>query len=226
MSNSDGEAKLSISEKRDLIIEAALQLIPSVGSSLATLYFGAKHEIRFKRLETFYREVARELQALEGKIVPVQEHDKEVLVAIIEELNENVERERIDKKRFFLKCYLKNTLVHPMKSHYYDTRFFFLNTLRTMTLLECELLIDLYETSSIPSVGNLKKSEVDEYAIVGAVSRLKSYGFLESHGFLKRSPPIPEPDDQTWDSTRDPLDECVVLSFFGREFCKFCLNSP
>ena len=48
-------------EKRDLAIQTGLQLIPYVGGSLCTLYFGTKQEKRFKRIESFYRELAEEL---------------------------------------------------------------------------------------------------------------------------------------------------------------------
>lgn len=210
MSNSNNETKLSSTEKRDVVIQAALQMIPYVGSSLATLYFGAKQERRFTRLETFYREVAQEAQALKGKIASVQEHDEEALAAIIEELNENVEREHVEKKRFFLKCYLKNTLIYPIKNNY-DERLFFLDTLGTMTLLECELLIDLHRQKQLVKVESLEKLGANQYAIVGAINRLKSYGFLKS-------------GSPTWDGIGDPLKETVELSHFGRRFCEFCLN--
>lgn len=211
MSNSNNELKLSGTERRDLVIQAGMQAIPYVGGSLTTLYFGVKQEIRFKRLETFYQEVAQEVRALKDRIVSPEEHDKEPLAAIIEELNENVEREHVDRKRFFLKCYFKNTLTHPIKNNY-DERRFFLNTLGTMTLLECELLIDLYKQKQLVKVGSLQKFGANQYAIVGAITRLKSYGFLKS-GSL------------SWDSIGDPLKETVELSDFGRRFCEFCLTS-
>lgn len=165
-----------------------------------------------KRLETFYKEVAQEVLALKGKITPIDKKDKEALAAIIEELNENVEREHVEEKRFFLKCYFKNTLIHPIKNKY-DERRFFLNTLGTITLLECELLIDIYKQKQLVKVESLQQLGANKYAIVGAITRLKSYGFLK-------------PDSNwTWDSIGDPIKEAIELSDFGRQFCEFCLNS-
>ena len=125
MSNSNNDdTKLSSTEKRDLVIQAGIQAIPYVGSSLSALYFGAKQERRFKRLETFYQEVAQEVRALKDRIALPEEHDKEALAAIIEELNEKIEREQVREKREFFKAYLKNTLIYPIKGNYEERRFF------------------------------------------------------------------------------------------------------
>jgi hypothetical protein len=116
------------SNNRDLVVEAGIQMIPYVGSSLATLYFGAKQKRQFERLETFYREVAQDIRALEDRIVSIDEHDEDALVAIIEELNEKIEHEQVSEKRDYLKNYLKNTLINPVRGNY-DERRFFLDTL-------------------------------------------------------------------------------------------------
>ena len=55
MVDSKENEHLSAIEQRDLVIQAGMQAIPYVGSSLATLYFGRKQDLRFKRLETFYK---------------------------------------------------------------------------------------------------------------------------------------------------------------------------
>ena len=115
MVDSKENEHLSAMEKRDLVIQAGMQAIPYVGSSLATLYFGRKQELRFKRLQTFYKEVAEEVSDLKDKIASPEAYDKEALTAIIEELNEKIEHEQVQEKREFLKAYLKNTLIHPVK---------------------------------------------------------------------------------------------------------------
>lgn len=63
MADSKEDEHLSAREKRDLVIQAGIQAIPHVGSALATLYFGRKQELRFKRLETFYKYFATECTA-------------------------------------------------------------------------------------------------------------------------------------------------------------------
>jgi len=215
MADSKNDVNLSATEKRDLVIQAGIQAIPYVGSSLATLYFGRKQELRFKRLETFYKEFAEEVGDLKDRIASPEAHDKEALAAIIEELNEKIEREQVQEKREFLKAYLKNTLIHPVKGNY-DERRFFLDTLGAMNLLECELLIDLYSNIEPVRVKAIQKPSTDQYAIVGAIGRLKAYGFLVS------ALPIPAVYGGT---TTDFLDELVNISNYGQRFCEFCLRT-
>ena len=215
MSDSKEDEHLSTAENRDLVIQAGIQAIPYVGSSLATLYFGRKQELRFKRLETFYKEIAEEVDDLKDRIAPPEAHDKEAFSAIFEELNEKIEREQVQKKREFLKAYLKNTLIYPIKGNNYDERHFFLDTLGSMNLLECELLGYLYKKTEPVGVGALQKSGVDQYAIVGAVGRLKTYGFLVSG---QVSINIGGGEDNI-------LLEKVKVSDFGRRFCEFCLRT-
>ena len=210
-SNNNDDAKLSSIEKRDLVIQAGIQTIPYVGSSLVTLYFEAKRERRFKRLETFYQEVAQEVGALKGRIPSLEEHDKEALAAIIEELNEKIERELVREKQEFFKAYFKNTLISPVKENYEERRLF-LNTLGSMSLLECEVLGILYNQNQLLRVGDVQKPGVDQYAIVGAIGKLRSLGFLVS-GLASFS------------SVANPLNVTVKVSDFGRRFCKFCLKS-
>ena len=212
MANSKKDDHLSATEKRDLVIQAGIQAIPYVGSPLATLYFGRKQELRFKRLETFYKEFAEAVGDLKDRIAPLEAHDREALTAIIEELNEKIEHEQVQEKREFLKTYLQNTLIHPIKGNY-DERRFFLDTLGSMSLLECELLGFLYKKTEPVRVGVLQKPGVDQYAIIGAVGRLKTYGFLVSG---QTSINIGGGEDNI-------LFEIVKVSDFGRYFCEFCL---
>ena len=216
MPNSDNndDTKLSTTEKRDLVIQAGIQAIPYVGSSLVTLYFEAKRERRFKRLETFYQEVAQEVGALSGRIPSPEEHDKEALAAIIEELNEKIERELVREKREFFKAYFKNTLIYPVKGNHEERRFF-LDTLGSMSLLECEILGSLYNRNQPLIVGNVQKPSVDQYAIVGAIGRLKSFGFLVSG----------QANFSIGGDVDNTLNETVKVNRFGRRFCEFCLRS-
>ena len=45
-----------------------------------------------------------------------EEHDTEALAAIVEKLNETIEREQVRKKIEYLKAYFKNTLMNPVKA--------------------------------------------------------------------------------------------------------------
>jgi len=120
----------------------------------------------------------------------------------------------VQEKRVFLKAYLKSTLIHPVKGNY-DQRRFFLDTLDSMSLLECELLGLLYKKTEPVRVGALQKPGVDQYAIVGAVGRLKTYGFLVSG----------QPGINIGGGQDNILLEIVKVSDYGRSFCEFCLRT-
>jgi hypothetical protein len=170
---------LSWRQKGEIALEAAIQALPYVGGPLATLYFSAKQERGFNRLITWYRELAAELEALKEKIPPIGAHNQEALEAIIETLNEKVEREHLVEKRKMLKNYLKTTLFHPIvTTEDYDERKFFLETLDGMTLFESQILGQVYLKPDGVSFQHLRPTIVDQYVLRGAVGRLESYGFI------------------------------------------------
>jgi hypothetical protein len=213
MTNSQDKIALTTAEQRDVVIQAGIQAIPYVGGSLATLYFGKKQEIRFKRLETFYQEVSEELEDLKSTIASPDKHNQDELRAILEELNEVVETEQSAEKRNYLKNYLKNTLVHPVSGNY-DERKAFLQTLSTMTLIECEILGFLYKQATPMKVGAIQKQGVEQYSIIGAVGRLKTFGFLTAF----------QTQLAIGGGIDNSLTEAVSISPLGKRFCEFCLE--
>ena len=84
-----------------------------------------------------------------------------------------------------------------------------------MTFLECEMLSVLYNQSAPTPVGQIARPNTDQYAIVGAVNRLKSYGFLKA---FQGSFAIGGGVDNV-------LQERVQVSTFGKEFRDFCLEA-
>ena len=129
--NENQDEKLTGAEKRELVLQAGIQAIPYVGGSLATLYFGAKQERRFKRLESFYSEIAGEISAISDQIASIEEQNTGALAAILEDLHEKVETEPTEEKRQFFKNYFKNTLRQPITTNF-DKRKYFLDTLAEM----------------------------------------------------------------------------------------------
>jgi len=203
--------KLTANERRDLAIEAGLQLIPYVGGSLATLYFGAKEERRFRRIETFYQEVATEVKKT-MKSFSISPDDEVSLIAIIEQVNERIEIEQIEEKRRYLKNFLTNIFLQSVGS--FDEKSFFLQSLGSMTYLECEVLSGLaVQTAAVP-VRGIQKNGVSQYAIVGAVGRLRNLGFIET----------------TITSLQfggdNAFNESIELSEFGKKFHNFCIMDP
>ncbi len=212
--NENEDEKLTGAEKRELVLKACIQAIPHVGSSLSTLYFGAKQERRFKRLESFYSELHSEVPAIYDQIAPLEEQNADALAAILEDLHEKVEAEPSQEKRRFFKNYFKNTLQHPVTTNF-DKRKCFLDTLAEMTFLECEMLSYLCTQSGPTAVGSIEKQNTDQYAIVGAINRLKSYGFLMA---FQGSFTVGGGSDNV-------LQERVQVSTFGKEFRDFCLEA-
>jgi len=205
------DESLSTSEKRDLAIQTGMQLIPYVGGSLCTAYFGFKQEKRFKRIESFYAELANELKDIKDAIPSIDKQNGPALEAIVDSLHEKVEAEPTDEKRAYFRRYLKSTLKNPVTTDF-DERKFFLNSLDEMTLLECELLAFL--TKNGPTqVGTLSKPGVEQYAIVGAIGRLKSRGFVAT---TQNSFAIGGGADNS-------LQEIASVSAFGAKFHAFCI---
>jgi hypothetical protein len=207
-------SKLTTSDKRDLVIQAGMQLVPYVGGPLSSLYFGAKQEKRFKRLESFYQEIASEIEKIKGSISSIDKQDPVALEAIIESLHEKVEVEPTLEKREFFKNYFKNTLKFPIVGNF-DERKYFLDALAEMTILECEILSFVNSQPSPLQVGNIQKPSTEKYAIVGAIGRLKSRGFLS----------ITQGSFAVGGGADNSLQEIVSVSSFGKSFIAFCLNA-
>lgn len=205
--------KLSNADKRDLVIQASMELVPYVGGPLATLYFGSKQEKRFKRIESFYKEISEEIGRMKDSISSLDNQDPNQLEAIIESLHEKIEAEPTEEKRDYFKKYFKSTLKNPVAGNF-DERRYFLDTLANLTLLECELLICLKTQPSALQVRSIQKPGVDIYAIAGSIGRLKTNGFIAaSQGSISIG-----------GSTDNSLNELVTLTAFGRKFIQFCLE--
>lgn len=199
-------------EKRDLIIEAGLQLIPYVGGTLSTLYFGTKQEKRFKRLESFYEEVAEDVERYKITLPGLKENNEEDIISIIEHLNEKIEVESRNEKRDLFKNYFINLLLIDGDINY-DQKLYFLNTLDSLNLLDVMVLNLIRENESV-LVRDVTPGPYDIYEIVGSVGRLKNLGFLYARtGRIS----IGSNEDNT-------MNEIVSISSFGQIFIDFCIK--
>lgn len=204
--------KLTLKDKLSITVESALQLVPYVGGALATAYFGTKQEKRFKRIESFYQDFSEKLEQLQTHLLPLEHHDQDKLIFLIEELNEKVEREGTEEKREYFKNYLYHTLSSPTNENF-DERRFFLDTLSSMTLLECDLLLSIKKQNEPVVVGHINIPGVDQYAIVGSIGRLRMYGFLKYKS-----------DNIMFNGTDSALLDSFVISDFGTNFIDYCLE--
>ncbi|MGE7999705.1 hypothetical protein ACQKOF_13685 [Lysinibacillus sp. NPDC093190] len=100
--------RLTSKDKLQIAVETSLQLVPYIGSSLSTAYFSTKQEKRFKRIESFYEELSMQMNNLESTICAFDKHDEESLIAILERLNDEVEKESSFKKPNYFKNFFCN----------------------------------------------------------------------------------------------------------------------
>ena len=76
---------------------------------------------------------------------------------------------------------MKNILTDPVNSSNYDKRKTFLDIIEHISIIELEILVFLYKNFGVTTqVKNISKPGVNQYAIVGAINKLKSYGFLRT----------------------------------------------
>ncbi len=205
--------KLTKNQKLENIIKAGLELIPSIGSSLSTLYFGRKQQKEFNRLTNFYNDLSLELNNL-GEKLSIENQDQEILAILIEKINSKVEREVVKEKIEYFKNYFKNILIHPVKKNDYDEKVSFLEILSSMTLLEIKVLKFLNLQNGLVLVGSIKIDTIEQYAIVGSINHLRNLGFLQSS---TGSMSIGGESDNY-------LKELVKMSSFGMKFINFCLS--
>ena len=204
--------KLTEKQEAENTIKAGLQLIPYIGGTLATLYFDKKQQREFNRLLNFYKELSEELKGLK-KELSLDNQDEVKLMTLIEKVNNKIEKEVLQEKINYFKNYFKNILIQPVKDDY-DEKVFFLDSLASMSLLEVEVLKFLNSQSDFMQIGTIQKPEIEQYAIVGAVGRLRNLGFLQSAGGGM----------SFGDKSDNYLKELVKVSPFGKEFIKFCLG--
>jgi len=199
---------LSKGKKLDIIVELGLKSLPGVGGPLASIYYSFKEERRFQRLESFYQELSVRLTEIESQLLDVEAHDKESLIALIERLNEEVERESSYEKRVYLKNFFVNLLRNPTSKQNYDERQMLLDTLATITFFEFQVLLTFSEEHKENAAFY---PNIDPSLRLGAISRLEMLGLLNST-FIA----------ETYVGS-SPVEKYNSISGFGVKFINFCL---
>lgn len=207
--------KLTSKEKIELVVQAGLNAIPTIGGSLSAIYFGAKQEKRFKRIENFYNGLKNDFDKFKDKVKNLDEQNKEELTGIIEEINENVETDYTEEKLEYFKNCFYNTLSDISKGSY-GKRKYFISILGELTELDIQVLINLHKANEGDGyVPNTTNKEGNNPEFIGTLEKLKSYGLIYSklHGTLR--PGI------NWSEIT-----LYAISDFGREFVRYCLENP
>ncbi len=219
------DESLSGREKMRLATQSLLEVIPYVGGSLSTAYFGYKQEIRFKRLEQFYKEMAEKIEKEDISLVDIDEHDKEALFALVEQVNNQVEREVIEEKLECLKNIAVNSLSEPTTIENYDRRHSFLNALREMTRLDLAVMHECFqeERSRVIDLDVIDTdNEENVFSLFASSGRLESFGFLKVGSVnvvaLGNSP------EEGGDFDDERINRFVEISPLGIRFYKFCLQ--
>ena len=164
--------KISAKDKLELVVNAGLQAIPYVGGSLATLYFGYKQEQRFQRVEKTLKEVADELQGIQ--IPSIEQHNKDELITLIDELTDKIEKEQLESKRILYKEYFKNILKTPTNGNY-EERKLFLEVLEKITPLQ----IEIFQFLLVNDLA-IQKPGTDQSLIQSSILQLENYGLVNA----------------------------------------------
>lgn len=168
------DEKLSYKEYRDLTIEAGLGLVPYVGGSLQTLYFGAQNEKRFKRIESFYQQLSLKVSELDS--FELNYSDGDGLIGIIDRIHEEIEKARShDKIIYFVNAY-KNLLLYSKGKDSFDTEEYFIEILSEITNIDLKILSVLFRWRN--GKGKIPTGYTAEITI-GAVERLSNFGLVD-----------------------------------------------
>lgn len=195
--------------KIELAVNAGLQLIPYIGSPLATLYFGAKQEKRIERIEKTLKEVADELKGV--KLPNIYDHNSEELLSLIDEVTDKIENEHLESKRQLYKQYFKNILTTPTNGNY-DERKMFLDVLGQITPFQVELLVFILDNPNVIDA-NINKQGLEQVIIISSVLQLENYGLVSSrlHSI-------------TFGGNSSSTPKILNVSEFGKRFIAFCIE--
>ncbi len=171
--------KEKLKTNKDIIIETGLNLIPYIGGALASSYYGPILEKRLKRLESFYRDVSKQIKGENIVLNFINENKKEELLTLIEDLNDRVETETQEEKIKLFKLYLISSLEQKIETNF-DEQKTFLAVLDSMSIIECEILSTILNSTEERQINDYIQKYSEPYSAYGAINRLISYGFLET----------------------------------------------
>ncbi|WP_035053090.1 hypothetical protein [Carnobacterium pleistocenium] len=177
----DNDEKLSWKDRRDLIIEAGIGSIPTVGGALQTLYFGAKNEKRFKRVERFYEEISIEIGSMKEKLPVIHETENaDEAISILESINDEVEKASSQSKIDNYKKAFKNVLFR-FNNDSFDEEKYFIRLLPDLTELELNILFssNKNEHKKVVDGDFYKKDKSNINIVTGNINRLSDFGLLD-----------------------------------------------
>lgn len=144
------------------------------------MYFGAKNEKRFKRLEQFYADLKVSLDFIKNQLPTSLDinQDKDQLIGIFESINDEVETARAQSKKNFYKNLYKNCILRSNQQIWNEEEYF-VEILKNITNLEIMLLNFLSKKEQSAFTGNITAQGVPQELVDGSLSRLSDYGLLQ-----------------------------------------------
>jgi len=199
---------------RDLALEALVQAVPYVGSSIATLYFGNKSKKQFQRLTEFYKELCKDLEEVKSSLSPISEHSEDELIILIEEIHEKIENERIESKKRLYKNLYKKSLIHPVKTENFNERKYFVDIISTLSEPHFKILSFLFNKRNKIPIGDIIFKGIDNSLIKGFIQQLENYGLiiLEINNIQGFS-----------NSNSISINKNALITNLGEKFHYFCL---
>lgn len=141
----NNKTKMTLKDYRDLTIQSGLQLLPFVGPSISSAYFGYKQEIRFKRIEEFYKELAVKIGTLgeDNELIEVNEENKDEIISMVERMNDEIEKQsQQSKKQFFINYFVNYMDKNKRDIHHFRDLYF--QMLKELNYSHLMKLKDLY----------------------------------------------------------------------------------
>lgn len=206
-----------MSNTKETIISAGLNLIPYVGGSLASIYNSSKKEKELERLDHFYKEVSDEIAGFNNELqnkLKNSIHDEEYLSMLIEKTSNKVAKEARENKIKSLKEFFVNALLNGVNKNTFSETEFYLETLGNLSETELGVLSLLKNEHRLISVNEIRVRDFDEpYFILASVNKLRGYGLIEMFSGEMHAGAID-----------NDLNNNIKISPLGNKFIGFCLS--
>lgn len=172
--------KLNTKDYLDLAVEAGIGSIPYIGSTLQTLYFGSKNEIRLKRLEQFYTDLVKQLESIKNKIPQIENRDRErsQLLGIIESINDEIETAKAQRKKDYYRNLFKNCIL-KINNVNWDEEEYFVEVLKQLNTVDLQVIEFLNKNKSGDFIGNINSPSVPQELLDGSLIKLTNLGLAQ-----------------------------------------------
>jgi hypothetical protein len=213
------EDSLNFKEYGELALEGIIASIPSVGAALQTAYFGRKNEKRFKRIESFYNELSKDINKLHAQMATSEQIDSvsNELSDFMEATNDIIESQSSLAKRSMLHNAFLNILTSPESVDWSKSRFF-MSTVSQIDMIDLKIMFAIQKIPSnrwaIPEEVERALS-LDHFFSIGLLERLTNLGYLE-----KRLGSI------TMNENGTNIDTYYRITNLGNQFLDFVMNPP